>query len=657
MCLVLLLLILITGKTNAQLANQINLTVDGIATVRNASTLLDSSFFTSKYSQAIFDIIASLQKYGKQAGNYSDISAALTAAIVDTSALIVSERHSITNNTTLSGVSSIIAIRNGVFNITSGDTLTISVPFKAGMYQVFEGAGVVQFTDGVVPVVEVEWFGSGQAGVNKAIQSLTATGGNVRFSNAISITDSILIDKHNTHFYGANKAGSVGVNKPQSIINITGAGTYTAIVVTGGNCLLENFTLDGQAAKNGGDGIGLESRSTIRNVQIVRMGKNGIRMGRNSNNMNGWVLDDLIIGSNDSSGLYIHDDGVPNGDANAGAAYSLHCHNNGLDGVRLEVCIDNHFYNYRGDFNTGYGIRLVSGAKGNVFYFPYLEVNTTGTGIIESGALENFIFGTRQGTDDGWTDNETSSNDNVIFGRTDAVNDQYVFQGNVGFEDLHLRPPALGSDVVMTLGIVGDSYSIGIDEDDGDQFKISYSASIDAVPGTLDRLIINSSGSVVVTTDGELLGVGASTSENIHMKFVSGSNLGSILTSGNLDDIQIGDGATKIGIGTGSPQSDLDVAGAITADTYNFAADAQADDDYEIALPGISALTTGLMVTWTANTANTGGATLEITSVGLLDAVLKLHDQALVTGDIEAGQVVVTVWDGTNWQMTSQIAQ
>ena len=89
----------------------------------------------------------------------------------------------------------------------------------------------------------------------------------------------------------------------------------------------------------------------------------------------------------------------------------------------------------------------------------------------------------------------------------------------------------------------------------------------------------------------------------------------------------------------------------------NFAADAQADDDYEISLPGVSALATGLQVTFIANTANTAGATLEITEVGDLDAILKNHDVALVTGDIEAGQVVVCVWDGTNWQMTSQLAQ
>ena len=112
-----------------------------------------------------------------------------------------------------------------------------------------------------------------------------------------------------------------------------------------------------------------------------------------------------------------------------------------------------------------------------------------------------------------------------------------------------------------------------------------------------------------------------------------------------------------VGIGTTSPSAKLAVIGSVVSNTYNFAADAQADDDYEIDIPDLTALTTGLMVTFTANTANTDGATLEITSIGDLDAILKLHDQALVTGDIEAGQVIVCVFDGTNWQMISQLAQ
>jgi hypothetical protein len=104
---------------------------------------------------------------------------------------------------------------------------------------------------------------------------------------------------------------------------------------------------------------------------------------------------------------------------------------------------------------------------------------------------------------------------------------------------------------------------------------------------------------------------------------------------------------------TEAARIDVAVNGAV-----NYAADGQADDDYEVAIPAITAngFVAGLTVTFLANTANTGGATLEITSVGDLDAILKQHDVALADNDIEAGQIVVVVFDGTNWQMVSQIA-
>ena len=97
--------------------------------------------------------------------------------------------------------------------------------------------------------------------------------------------------------------------------------------------------------------------------------------------------------------------------------------------------------------------------------------------------------------------------------------------------------------------------------------------------------------------------------------------------------------------------------GGVVNGNVNFNSDAQADDDYEISLVGITALKIGMTVTFIANTINTDGCTLEITEVGDVDAILKMNDQALASGDIEAGQVVVCVWDGSNWQLISQIAQ
>jgi len=161
--------------------------------------------------------------------------------------------------------------------------------------------------------------------------------------------------------------------------------------------------------------------------------------------------------------------------------------------------------------------------------------------------------------------------------------------------------------------------------------EVSY-LMLDGSNGSVDE------GQIIFNEDSRDVDVRVESDNNVNALFVQGS-----------------DGF--VGVNTAAPQSALDVSGAITADTYNFAADGQADDDYEIALPGISTLTTGLRVTFTATTANTSGATLEITSVGALDAILNMNDQALATGDIEAGQVVECVFDGTNWQMTSQLAQ
>ena len=128
-------------------------------------------------------------------------------------------------------------------------------------------------------------------------------------------------------------------------------------------------------------------------------------------------------------------------------------------------------------------------------------------------------------------------------------------------------------------------------------------------------------------------------------------------TSSSLTERMRIESGGNVAIGQTSASAKLAVNGSIVSNTYNFAADAQADDDYEIDIPDLTALTTGLMVTFTANTANTDGATLEITSIGDLDAILKQHDQALVTGDIEAGQVVVCIFAGGSWQMVSQLAQ
>jgi hypothetical protein len=90
-----------------------------------------------------------------------------------------------------------------------------------------------------------------------------------------------------------------------------------------------------------------------------------------------------------------------------------------------------------------------------------------------------------------------------------------------------------------------------------------------------------------------------------------------------------------------------------TIKELNFAADAEASDTYVITLsPAISSLTTGMMIVFTANTANTGACTLNVNSIGAV-SLKSLHDQDPPNDYIESGSVVMVVYDGTNFQIIS----
>lgn len=127
-------------------------------------------------------------------------------------------------------------------------------------------------------------------------------------------------------------------------------------------------------------------------------------------------------------------------------------------------------------------------------------------------------------------------------------------------------------------------------------------------------------------------------------------------------DIEVGQILTVIYDGTNfQMQSQLAALYATKANVQDgsivYAADAGGTDAYAITLaPAPTAYTTGMVVHFKANTANTGAATLNVNALGA-KTIVKLHDQTLATGDIESGQIVSVVYDGTNFQMQSQIGQ
>ena len=76
---------------------------------------------------------------------------------------------------------------------------------------------------------------------------------------------------------------------------------------------------------------------------------------------------------------------------------------------------------------------------------------------------------------------------------------------------------------------------------------------------------------------------------------------------------------------------------------------------YVLAARGTQVLFDGFRVCFDANFGNTGSATLNVDATGAI-TIQKFHNQNLVSGDIEANQKVCVVYDGTNFQMLSQLA-
>lgn len=83
--------------------------------------------------------------------------------------------------------------------------------------------------------------------------------------------------------------------------------------------------------------------------------------------------------------------------------------------------------------------------------------------------------------------------------------------------------------------------------------------------------------------------------------------------------------------------------------TEKYAADAGGTDTYAITLsPAPISYTTGMVVYFKANTANTGAATLNVNGLGA-KSIVKYANTALTDSDIFASQMVTVIYDGTNF--------
>ncbi len=110
------------------------------------------------------------------------------------------------------------------------------------------------------------------------------------------------------------------------------------------------------------------------------------------------------------------------------------------------------------------------------------------------------------------------------------------------------------------------------------------------------------------------------------------------------------------GLGSIQDTTDAVSAGNLQSGALSYAQASGILDNYAISLPVSVNYTAGMMVSFRANAANGGPVTLNVNGLGAR-AVLKFVNQSLQANDILNGQVVTAMFDGSNFQVISQLGQ
>jgi len=115
--------------------------------------------------------------------------------------------------------------------------------------------------------------------------------------------------------------------------------------------------------------------------------------------------------------------------------------------------------------------------------------------------------------------------------------------------------------------------------------------------------------------------------------------------------VQLSDNASIKSAGAAAVllDDDIRINGAL-----NFGVDSVGTDAYSITLdPAPTAIATGTLVMFVAGTNNTGACTLDIDGSGTLAAksLKSLYNQTPADSYISTGSVVLTIYDGTNFQI------
>ncbi len=198
---------------------------------------------------------------------YASLTAAVAAIGSTPATLVINAATTCTANTTIPATLAIETVFTGSIN-QGAYTLTVTGPFRAGMYQVFAGSGSVTFGAGTT-TAHPEWWPADSTGVaiQSAINSLTA--GDVQLAANKTYTLNRRVPM--TMVGGAPACDAMLI--PKSGVNVIGHGRSSVLKVVNG------FSTAGDYVVFGTQNLESVNYSTFRDFQIDGNGLNNLHPG------------------------------------------------------------------------------------------------------------------------------------------------------------------------------------------------------------------------------------------------------------------------------------------------------------------------------------------------------------------------------------------
>lgn len=182
-----------------------------------------------------------------------------------------------------------------------------------------------------------------------------------------------------------------------------------------------------------------------------------------------------------------------------------------------------------------------------------------------------------------------------------------------------------------------------------EQGYLSEDDSLTIVRDSASQFTVEGVDRTSLYTEGRVLRFNGS---DANIAIVESSNLATSDTEVTLKSGTVPNPLTKVELAIGARGANNLTAliSALQAGSYQYAADSGAADAYVVDLdPAVTAYTAGMAVVFKAANANTTTSTVNVNSLGTKTIKKNVTDD-LEAGDIVADQIVVLIYDGTNFQ-------